>query len=104
MWPNGALADILVTEVKGSPIEDSMYEYTEYLSQLGLNCDKWSIDDIARHLEKPDREVRDLLQAMLHTDWASEFDRMHEYIEVTYGPELADLFNLYNFLNVSSAV
>lgn len=103
MWPNGALADILVAEVKGGRIEESMNGYTEYLSQLGLNCDKWSIEHIAGHLEKPDREVRALLQAMMHTDWAVEFDMMHGYIESVYGPELADLFNVYNFLNLSSS-
>lgn len=98
MWPNSALAQILRDEARGTEIEYTMDSYVSYLSQLGLNSDKWTLEHIAMHLDKPDREVGDLLEAMLTTDWAREFDLMHGYLTEYYGPELADLFNPYNFL------
>jgi hypothetical protein len=98
MWPNGALSDIFRTEVPGTMIESTMGAYEEYLEFLGLNLDKWNVKSVARHIEFPDREVYDILNAMKNTEWADLFHLMHGYLCDEYGPELADLFNVDYFL------
>jgi hypothetical protein len=97
MWPNRALADLIRNEVMDTIIEDIMCEYNEYLQMNGCKLSKWSLNAIANHFENSDPDVKIILQKMRNTDWADKFEEMHGYISHEYGPELADMFNLYFF-------
>ena len=101
MWPHGALADIL-TSMKGSRIETSMSEYEEYLDSRGTNTVYWNLDSIALAIETGvnSRQVINILEIMKSTPWSDEFDSFHGIIDVEYGPELADMFNVYNILHL----
>lgn len=101
MWPNSALSDILLT-MKGTSIERSMNEYEDYLECRGLSIAHWNLDSIALAVDSgvnSDRVIA-LLEAMKNTTWADEFDELHGVIDVEYGPQLADLFNIYNIVNL----
>jgi hypothetical protein len=44
--------------------------------------------------------VLEILELMTDTDWSEQFDHMYNIIDDEYGPELADLFNVYNIMNL----
>jgi hypothetical protein len=88
--------------MKGTAIELSMNEYEDYLVSRGLSLAHWTLDSIALAIESgvhSDRVIA-LLEAMKNTTWADEFDELHGVIDVEYGPQLADLFNIYNMVNL----
>ena len=101
MWPSGALADIL-RSMKGSRIETSMSDYEEYLDSRGANTAYWNLDSISLALDSGihSREVIYILELMKSTSWSDEFDNLHGIIDIEYGPELADMFNVYNMLHL----
>lgn len=101
MWPNGAIADILLS-MKGGVIETSMCEYDSYLLNRGVDLRNWSLERIAYALEGSSNphSILEILEFMENTPWAEQFDRMHGIIDEEYGPELADLFNVYNIIHL----
>lgn len=100
MWPNGALADILLS-MRGTVIDTSMCEYDSYLLSRGADLKYWSLERIAAALEEPcNPNVLEILEIMKTTTWSDQFDRMHGIIDEEYGPELADLFNVYNIIQL----
>lgn len=101
MWPNGAMADILLS-MKGTFLETSMSTYDVYLISRGADIRYWSLEHIARALEDPKsaRPVTEILELMENTEWSDHFDSLRNIIDDEYGPELADLFNVYNLINL----
>jgi hypothetical protein len=88
--------------MKGSLIETSMCDYDVYLISRGVDIRYWSLEHIAGALEGShnQRRVLEILELMTDTDWSEQFDHMYNIIDDEYGPELADLFNVYNIMNL----
>jgi uncharacterized protein YfbU (UPF0304 family) len=78
-----------------------MCDYDVYLISRGADIRYWSLEHIAGALEgSHPRKVLEILELMSDTDWSEQLDQMYTIIDDEYGPELADLFNVYNIMNL----